>query len=171
MTGYVRAGCWGLLTAAGLEVVARLWLADPRAWIARRCLVSQDLQAAASPSPRDPGPACRELARSTLPGAWHWLLAAGVVVGVLAAVLLVLLVFTPSVTLQASTTALAAAERERVRTAASGTAKAAAGFATAVVAAGFGADTLVPPEFVVGAGLGVATLLLLAAEASHATRA
>lgn len=169
MTGYVRAGCWGLLTLAGLLVTAWLPTADPRAWIARRCLVSQDLQAAASP--RDPTLACRELARSTLPASWHLLLAAGVVIGVLAAVLLVLLVFTPSVTLQGSTTPLADAERERVRTAAGGTAKAGAAFATAVVIAGFGPGTLVPPEFVVGAGTGVATLLLLAAEASHATRA
>ena len=171
MTGYVRAGCWCLLTSIGVAVVTRLWLADPRAWIARRCLVSHDLQAAASPPARDPRPACGELARSTLPGSWHLLLAAGVLVGVAAAILLVLLVFTPSVALQGQATPLATAERERIRTAAGGTAKAAAGFAATVVAAGFGADTLVPPELVVAAGLGVGVLLLLAAEATHGTRA
>jgi hypothetical protein len=91
--------------------------------------------------------------------------------GHLSAVLLVVLVFTPSLTLQGSAAPLATAERERVRTAASGTAKTAAGFAAAVLTAGFQVDVLVPPAYVVGAVLGVGTLLLLAAEASHATRA
>lgn len=171
MTGYVRAGCWCLLTAVGVAVASWLWAADPRSSMVRRCLVSQDLQASATPLTRDPGPACRELARSTLPGSWHVLLAVGVLVGAAAAVLLVLLVFTPSVALPGQATPLAATERERIRTAAGGTAKAAAGFAAAVVVAGFGADTLVPPELVVAAGLGVGVLLLLAAEAVHATRA
>jgi hypothetical protein len=170
MTAYVRGLCWGLLTCAGLAAVAWLWRSDPGAWIYRRCRVTQDLQAA-EPA-RDPGVVCRELARSALPpGAWHWLLAAGVVVGILAAVLLVLLVLTPSFTLQGTVGELAEAERTRVRTAAGGTAKAAAGFAAAVVTAGFQADALVPPAYAVGAVLGVGTLLLLAAEASHATRA
>ena len=171
MTGYVRGAAWALLSLAGAGVVALAWAGDPRLWIEDRCLVSQHLQAADAAAP-EPDRACHELAGSILPAwQWHGTIAGGVAVGALAGVLLVLLVFTPSVNLPGATSARAQTERERIRTAAGGTAKAAAGFGAAVVAAGLKPDTLAPPVFVVGAVLGVATLLLLAAEATHATRA
>jgi hypothetical protein len=176
MVVIVRVACWILITLTGATVFVLMWSSDLQRALARQCVASHYLEASRDSFLSEGGVerACNDLARSIpSPVTLRWVLVGGVLVGAIIAVLLVLLVFTPTVSMAnaPAITQEVILERERIQSAASGTAKAAAALAAALVSAGFESDASIPTACVLGAILGIAVLLILAAEASHATRA